>query len=354
MKWLNWTLAIVLLLSPLALLEVSSRWWIVRYADPLQRARRILTLDDELGWIARSNLNLMFEGKRLFTDTRGLRVPSNVKNDLDTKQILVLGPSSAFGWGVNCEEAWPALIDGNTVLNASQVGYSIVQGQKLYERLRADGLSGIKTVIIAYGVNDIDHFRFFDQTNLSDVEYFKQMGKNELLGGIYASGILSTLARGYQEAAIYFHCGYPQRPMQRVGAEAFSMHLKGLILELRKNKIGVLLVNSANAINVEPNNSKAEESDRLYEESARASALNQCARSRDLFFQAKKFESWRVIRDIDRINLAIQKTGTEMNVPVANISGLEQKSFFVDPIHFSAEGHRLVADVIKSALMELN
>lgn len=356
MKWISRVLGIGMLLLQLAVLECSSRWWIVHKGDPLQRARRVLTLDEELGWRARAHLDLEFEGKKLVTDDRGLRVAPSSSQKRDSKKILVLGPSSAFGWGVQYEEAWPALIADNSVLNASQIGYSIVQGHKLYAWLRSQGLTGVKTVVIAYGVNDIDRFRFFDQENLSDVEYFRQLGQNKLLGGIYASGILSLLARGYQEAGIYFHCGYPKPPVQRVGADGFAEQLKDLILELRKDNMRVVLVNSANAIQVEPSDLKADESDRLYQESANAAAQKQCGLSRRLFFEAKQYESWRVIRDIKRINQAMEKTGAELGVPVVDIDsrlgGAEKKSYFVDPIHFSAKGHRLAADVIKNALTE--
>jgi len=345
-----------MLLMPLVVLECTSRWWIVHNADPLQRARRVLTLDDELGWIARSHLNLMFEGQQLFTDGRGLRIAATPRESTDAPKTLVLGPSSAFGWGVEYEEAWPALIGGNTVLNASQIGYTIVQGQRLYERLHAANLQSVQTVVLAYGVNDIDRFRFFDQQAISDVAYFQQLGKNDFLRGIYASGLLSLLARGFQEASLYFHCGYEQSAVQRVGSEAFAVHLRELILDLRKNNIRVVVVNSAEAIGVEPSDAKAAESDRLYQESSRAATEKQCALSRKLFFEAKQYESWRVVRDIARINLAIKKTADEMGVPVVDIAsrfkGVERKSFFVDPIHFSAQGHRIVAEEVKSVLME--
>lgn len=357
MKIINWIISFLLFLAPFLLLECSTRWWIGHYGDPLQRARKILKPDEELGWVTRSNLKTEFEEQKLFTDQKGLRIPQENPSQ-ESKRILVLGPSSAFGWGVEYGEAWPALISENNVLNASQIAYSIVQGEKLYNKLNEQDLLTIKTVIIAYGVNDIDRFRFFDQENMSDVEYFNQLKANRLDTIIYSSGILSLLARGYQESKIYLHCGYQKPPIQRVGVDEFTKHLRALIFELRKRNIEVLLVNSPNAIQVEASDTNADESDRLYRESADAAAQKQCALSRRLFFEAKKYESWRVIRDINRINLAMERIGSELNVPVADIAsrldGEDKKSLFVDPIHFSVKGHQLAADVIKKKLKELN
>ncbi len=339
----------------LIVVEFATGWWISRYSDPLQRARRVLKVDSDLGWRSRSQLHTTFEGQELFTDGMGLRRASDLNPKPVNKKILVLGPSSAFGWGVEFEQAWPAKIAGQEVLNASQIGHSIVQGQKLYEILQNSGLADHQVVIIAYGVNDVDRFRFFDQQSISDDEYFRDSLNFPWYELLQRSAIGALLLRGYQEASIYLGCGYDQTPGQRVGADGFKKHLHRFLTHLQQQGRKIILVNSANVIPVEANLEKAQKSDTLYLESSKASQRGECSLSRRLFFEAKQYESWRVKRDIGKINKVMDEVGKEMNVSVVDIaSKLDgDKSLFVDPIHFSDKGHEIVAREIQKVLQEL-
>jgi hypothetical protein len=74
------------------------------------------------------------------TDSNGFRTDDETSDDASgtpqVVEVLVLGPSSAFGWGVEYHETYAVVVArtaGQGLLNASQVGY---------------------------GINDIDRFRF--------------------------------------------------------------------------------------------------------------------------------------------------------------------------------------------------
>ena len=56
------------------------------------------------------------------------------------------------------------------------------------------------------------------------------------------------------------------------------------------------------------------------------------------------------------INLAIEAVGQELRAPVADIGKVlgdpTANNLFVDPIHPSAEGHRIAAEVIGKAILQ--
>ncbi|MFH1466221.1 MAG: GDSL-type esterase/lipase family protein [Pseudomonadota bacterium] len=68
--------------------------------------------------------------------------------------LACLGDSTTFGWGVEEEQAWPAVLaklTGEPVLNAGVPGYSTFQGERLLPKVLA---LGPRRVILAYLVRD--------------------------------------------------------------------------------------------------------------------------------------------------------------------------------------------------------
>ena len=338
--------------------EFVSDWWIQHRADALQRARRIMSIDTVRGWRQTPNLNTIFENKTLRTDAQGFRL---ARAHSAAPTILVLGPSSAFGWGVEADETWPEILGqrfsthGDRVLNASEVGYTIVQGSLLYESLNKALLSSVHTVVLAYGVNEVDRFRFFGRDSADDIEYFSRPIEPSF-GEIFFNSLPFTalLWRGAQEAQTIFGCGFKRAPALRVSMAKFPSVLREFISRLRRDGRRVVYVNSAREIPVTPDETRAALSDRLFLESETLSKAGDCKGSRQAFAQARENEPWRVLRDIDRVNILISELGRELDIPVVDIASAlvspTKGEFFVDPIHPSATGHRLAADQIEAAL----
>lgn len=70
--------------------------------------------------------------------------------------LACLGDSTTFGWGVEEEQAWPAVLAkliGEPVLNAGMPGYSTFQGERLLPKVLA---LGPRRVILAYLVRDAE------------------------------------------------------------------------------------------------------------------------------------------------------------------------------------------------------
>ena len=294
-----------------------------------------------------------FEGQPLLTDDRGFRI---FHQKVSHPEVLVLGPSSAFGWGVRAEETWAQQISSAPVLNASQIGFSLFQGRRLFESLGPEDLGTIKTVILAYGVNDIDRFRFFGSDGSSDADHYSVPEKeaSSLHQLFYSSALSALFVRASQELRLYTQCGASQVPALRLSLEDFENRLRDFIQILKLQKFQVVIANSAREMPFDANEEKAASVDSLFAQSARASKEGQCAESRRLFFAAKAAEPWRVLRDIDKLNMVIEKVGRELSVPVADLAGAltakQKGELFVDPIHPSIKGHRLAAEVIKKAM----
>lgn len=337
----------------LAFAEYASRLWIPRQSDALQRARRTMVLDADLGWREASNLDTIFEGKILRTDAKGFRLTGHAAVN---PEILVLGPSSAFGWGVKAEEAWPERL---RAFNASQIGYTLVQGRKVYASLDADLLSGVKTVVIAYGVNEVDRFRFFGTDGLGDLTHFSRPRPVSIVkSGLNASAFGSLLWRAFEEGSRLVDCRGLRRAEKRMSPEEFGRELGDFVRQLRRDGKRVLFVNSAREMPFESDDARAALSDRLMNESAGLARAVDCAAARKLLGQARENEPWRVLRDIDMMNRLIDKAGRDLSVPVVDIASAlvtaKKGEWFVDPIHPSSEGHAKIAGLVKLALDKEN
>ncbi len=140
----------------------------------LERIQAVLELHPERFWRVRPGLDVDFEGARVRTDARGLRqgpepaaLPTHGARPERPLRVLSLGASPTFGWGVEAEQAYPAVAEALLrsrghdleVTNAGQIGYAAGQGLALLEELLAVEQPGLITA--SWVVNDIDRLRFF-------------------------------------------------------------------------------------------------------------------------------------------------------------------------------------------------
>jgi lysophospholipase L1-like esterase len=146
----------------------------------LQRILDLLEMDPELLWRQRPGLDTLFEGTRVVTDGIGMRVAppgagaAGAAAGRGDPAIVALGASPTFGYGVEAEEAYPAVAErllrggfpGARVINAGQIGYSTWQGVRMFER-HLERWSP-SAVTVAYVVNDVERIRFFFPNGLDD------------------------------------------------------------------------------------------------------------------------------------------------------------------------------------------
>lgn len=101
----------------------------------------MIVADPEIGFLYRpDNTVEISRGDLSFsfvTDSSGFR---NATNWPEAADIVVLGDSMAFGYGVSAEEAWPSLV-GDTmqerILNLGMIGAAPQQYTRIYERFAA-------------------------------------------------------------------------------------------------------------------------------------------------------------------------------------------------------------------------
>lgn len=145
--------------------------------DDLEEIKEVIQEDQDFFWRNRANLSTTFKGKIVNTDEKGFRI---IKDrplwEKSERRILILGPSPCFGFGVEDYETYSYLLQEQynfskknvSIINASQIGFSSFQGKKLYFDILKNVNPKPTEIIISYVVNDLDHYRFFNNNIDSD------------------------------------------------------------------------------------------------------------------------------------------------------------------------------------------
>ena len=138
--------------------------------DGLDVAKVVLRPDSNLGWRQKENFDGKFMEKELKTNSFGFREKKENFSE-GVFKIALLGPSSAFGWGVELKDTYAKVLERELgksrkveVFNLGQIGFSSWQGTQLI-REEWFKINTADLILIAYGVNDIDRHRFYFSVN---------------------------------------------------------------------------------------------------------------------------------------------------------------------------------------------
>jgi hypothetical protein len=132
----------------------------------------------ELGWIFPADTTGTFRSSGrntpLTTNAWGLR--SGPVSDADTTRLLILGDSSAFGWGVETGDSFGALLGrelGVEVVNGAIPGYSIYQQVRMFEYVtaRTDVDAVVATISLANDAIDEERIRRYAPDRLAEFDY---------------------------------------------------------------------------------------------------------------------------------------------------------------------------------------
>lgn len=328
------------------LIELVCRGWIHFRGDALQRAALVLQGDDRLGWRQKPELNTTFEKTSVITDKAGFRMNSEKNQQLSDAQILVLGPSSAFGWGVEDSETYSRILQKETglnVFNAGQIGFGVEQGLRLWEEFIA--AKNLRYVIIAYGVNDIDRYRFYGANGSSDEDFFRQPESsrlNVLERVSFPSAFINLASRAINEVRLLWPCPPQKVPELRATPERWQQKMNELAEMVSQAGATPVFLSSAFYFSRQVDESLNSKSDELYAKSARAAADGMCSDARAYFGEARSFEPYRIRRDLEIINESLKSLSSKWTV-VEIHKLLDAKNDFVDPIHPSPAGHLKIA-----------
>jgi lysophospholipase L1-like esterase len=341
------------------LVEAACYFFLKTSTNPLYRARRILQENEIWGWQTKPFLNTEFENTRVITDRFGFRAETKEVTDLEKVELLTLGPSSAFGWGVSAEETYTAIVAkelNSPYLNASQIGFSTLQGLLLWQNLLQNELPNLKYVILSYGINDLDKFRFYDLSFSDDLSYFKNRSKDHGAGSFGSSlNVATTLELFKSEAFLQRNCSSLADINQRLTLQNSKLVLKNLINELRKRNVKVIVVNSPYQRMPVNKDFKYETVEKLYAETEQAAASGNCEAAFENLKNAKSLEPWRVEYDVVMLSILQESLSKEENLIFVDAHAEfeklpDQKDYFIDPVHPSASGHNLIAKDILSRI----
>lgn len=312
-----------------------------------------------MGWRQSSNLDLKFEGAQVVTDDSGFRVWTGSDAILQNSEVLVLGPSSAFGWGVEARDTYSSVLQNISklrVFNAGQIGFGIKQGQILWKKIQEKRTHPFKYVIISYGVNDIDRFRFYGNSELSDIEYFNSNFKNEptVFEKInFNSSFYNLLTRAISEVQMLWPCPPETELSLRLPISQWALELDKLSEDIKKTGAQPILLTSPFLFSnpIKNSDNLGGESDKYYKLSAVEARNSYCSKSRQYLIKAKGYEPYRIKRDVEKINTQTIQLGVKWSV-VSVHEQLIDKNDFVDPIHPSKLGHEKIAHALYNVIRE--
>ncbi|MBI5240652.1 MAG: hypothetical protein HY926_09280 [Elusimicrobia bacterium] len=336
-------------------LELACRYWLRHFGDPAEKAKAILRLDAHLGWRQQADFHGTFLGIPLDTNAIGLRAPALRPAEASVCRLLVLGPSSTFGWGVPESETYAKLLEGFLrsrkggppveVINAGEIGFSSWQGLEFYRR----ELRGIRPclTVIAYGANDVDRYRFFFDSDAPDGSALREERAPAAVWLHNMTARLSlfqVLPRALLRLGGRFSCGEPDIRSLRVPPQDYAENLRQLVRQLRQDHSAVLLMTTASAMPAGPGAAQCEDYYRL---SRSLAAARRCSEARKAFADARRSEPYRIEKDLRLYNRLVREVGEQESAAVLDAAVLltpeKAGRVFLDPIHPSPLGHALIA-----------
>lgn len=347
---------LIQLIICVVIVESGSYLFLKNTDNPSYRAKRILQSDDQLGWKLQANLNTKFEDKKVVSDDNGFRAESSIATS--GNWILTLGPSSAFGWGVESEETYTNLFSQKLQMpafNASQIGYSVAQGDRLFQQLLKGMEKPPQYLIISYGVNDLDKFRFYTDNYLPDRVYFDRSLNFPLLFKLAPySNFINLLTLFADESRLKYNCQQLGSINQRVSPEDFMEYTDKIISEAERLSMKPIIINTPYYLKTKNPDYSLAKIQELYHAVEKTAQQGNCKEALELLAQAKSLEPDRVTEDVQTLNADLENYAAGKGLPYVNAYKLLNTDTiaqnYVDPIHPSAIGHKLIADEISEQL----
>ncbi|MBN1913922.1 MAG: hypothetical protein JW788_05930 [Candidatus Omnitrophica bacterium] len=344
----------------------------------LESVMAITEEDPVLFWKQCPDLNTTFQAAKLKTNSLGLR-NKELKSSKGggVERIICLGDSFTFGWGVDAHSAYPFVLEqalNNSghedrkfeVVNAGEIGFSSYQGVRLLKnRLLAYSPD---VLIIAYGFNDIDRYRFYINNGREDKDLRPASGFLLHGGNLIRRSRLFVLFR----RALFWLIDHNDRLSSlslkkqvelaklRVTPGDYESNLKKMIEIGTADKSKIILMRvplnlplpllSAYEEGILKDHSSL--STFYYLSGCEHEKKKQYALARDSFKKAKDYLAFECVRDNRRYQEIMSQVAGDYRLPIVDVGRLFQESregegLFngaKDPIHASARGHRIIAE----------
>jgi lysophospholipase L1-like esterase len=379
----------------------------------LETILSVLKRDSHLIWSMRSNLETEFFGAPISTDSDGFRLNGHDRNDAPegtTFRIVTLGASPSFGWGVADHQTYSALLErslsdkfpGRTsvsALNASVIGYSSHQGRLLFEKNAPHWKPDL--VIVAYGINDVDSYRFFSDDGSPDQDTRKEsdlvVNLHNLLSPLAVVTWMNRLIHGTSSPHKRLsledvdRLSAPRSP--RVPLKSYLENIAAIADRAIARQAQVLVLKMDLNLPRGDDPSDSDQATRLVVSAReaiekgqclaalplleKAAQLNPLAKSPHLyaakchldsgheelaarsFEKAEKTDAFRARRRSEEYNDALHTLSGRPGLTVVDLVErftAENADLYVDPrldtIHPNARGHEIIADVIQKRIVE--
>lgn len=340
------------------ILEIVCYFFLLNSSNPLYRARRILQYDSEMGWFQKPDLNTSFEKAPVMTDNKGLRIHSRETLPKEALKFLTLGPSSAFGWGVKNEETYSALVNSQLKtqgLNASGIGHSLIQGEIIWNKYFSQDDYHFAHILIAYGVNDLDKFRFFDSEPINDKTFFQAAPLGLKMDKLHLpSNFATTLSLVIRELAHKNNCEQLMKSVQRVSWEDYSNSLSQLVEKMKKKNSYPIIIGTPFYLKNKNPEYTLPKIEAAYAEVNSLARQGLCKAAHEKLKIAKSLEPDHINEQVIIFNTKLKSWALAHNVIFIDTFLLLQSSNtrenYYDPVHPSKIGHKKIAQQIINSL----
>lgn len=354
--------------------------------NTLEAVSQILTQDNTLFWRQRPHLNTKFQAVNVFTNFFGFRSKEiNLVKDIRTYRIICLGASPTFGWGVEFFDAYPFVLEqmlqnvilskNVEVINAGQIGYTSYQGIVLLEKYLLNLAPDLITV--SYVLNDIDRYRFFKNTGLSDNEFNPNnpfvIEINNIISRSRFYFLMQRIANFFIGTNKRLSASLLKREFDlakvRVPALDYRRNLEKIITLCKINNIKLVFIKMP--INLSLPNLTCDERDiamtgntlsKFYYDMAANYEKRKDYKDAAVFF--KKAKDYQVIdcaQDGKNYQAIMEETAYKYQIPLVDadrifdLVGSRENLFNTpqDPIHPNSEGHRIIAEALYKEVRKL-
>ncbi|MFH1460664.1 MAG: GDSL-type esterase/lipase family protein [Candidatus Omnitrophota bacterium] len=343
----------------------------------LEAIQTICYEDQVLFWKQRKNLNTIFQGKKLKTNSLGLRNAEIIDpKPQETLRIICLGASSTFGWGVGQESMYSKKLEellnakgiNAEVINAGVIGYTTFQGKEMFKKELFKYKPDLIT--IAYILNDVDRYRFFRNEGLSDSELELAPSKFIIIKNMFYRSrscfilkrLISKVLQKNKKAitALYKKRFYLSKI--RVSPDEYQNNLEQLIFLAKEKEIKVLLVKMP--VNLDTPVLTARErkiiksGKNLSKYCFHLAVQNENQQRLDkallLYKKALDYQVFDCLNDAAKYHNILEKLALQHNVSLVDVvqaftEQVDNTSLFNYPndvIHLSAKGHEVIAGEI--------
>lgn len=341
--------ALIVWLVILAGCEVIAREWTSLKGNPVDKTLSLLKPDSKIGWRNRPFIQEYFFGAQTSTDAEGYRTLEDSKSDGEG-ELWAFGPSSTFGWGVAASGIYPfesAKLLGRRAKNFGQIGHASWQGFRLLEENPPP--SGA-VVLFAYGINDLDRYRFFFPSPMTDKKFFSTAIPPSMMWFATLSSRSHAFRYLLRMSALFrgkINCALPPEMPRRIPDEDFLENLNQFKAAVEKNKARLVVIDTP----YWPVTARNSTSEALYAEAEAAYRAGDCGKSREFFQKFIEEEPNRIVRDQRVLNGRLNEWAKKNRVTIIRASALlSVREDFVDPVHPSSAGHKKIADAIRAEL----